>query len=156
MSVPIAAGSLQIDGARFQPGAVVRLGADHVLSTTFGSSNQLFAHAPGLPAGVYDLTVTNPDGYAGALAGAYRVIGPAATDLYGFHYELTSARLHEVAGTGSWLIFVVHRLAGDATLTNVPAEHPAQRAARWLPSDGRAWLGRAGLDARLVRRGGVR
>ncbi|MBP8291952.1 MAG: DUF1566 domain-containing protein [Caldilineaceae bacterium] len=116
------AGSLQIDGARFQPGAVVRLGADHVLSTTFGSSNQLFAHAPGLPAGVYDLTVTNPDGYAGALAGAYRVIGPAATDLYGFHYELTSARLHEVAGTGSWLIFVVHRLAGDATLTNVAVD----------------------------------
>lgn len=117
------AGSLQIDGARFQPGTVVRLGADRVLSTTFGSSSQIFAHAPGLPPGSYDLTVTNPNGYAGALAAAYRVLGPAATDLYGFPYELTSARLQEVVGTGTWLLCVVHRLGGAAPLTNVAVDY---------------------------------
>lgn len=94
------------------------LGADHVLSTTFGSSNQLFARAPGLPAGVYDLTVTDPNGWR-RFAGAYRVTGPTATDLYGFDYELTSARPREVVGMGTWLTFVIHRLAGDAALTNV-------------------------------------
>ncbi len=113
------AGSLQILGGNFKPGAVARLGSNRVLSTTYGAPDQLLAHVPVLPAGAYDLWVINPDGLSGSRPAAYTARGPAVDDLYAHDYELLSAHPMEVAGEGSFLLFAVHRLGGAADLKNV-------------------------------------
>ena len=130
------AGSLQIAGRNYQPGAAARLGGGLPLSTTYASAELLLAHVPAMGAGQYDVGVVNPDGYAGVKGAAYRVVGPAVTDLYGFDYELKPARQLEAVGEGTYLYFVVHRLGGGAPLADV-------RVAFYLgdPADGGQLLG---------------
>jgi hypothetical protein len=69
-----------VSGADFANGAVVILNGYGALSTTFVSVNVLTADVPpGLPIGVYGLTVINPDSTSATLNNALTVVGPTAT-----------------------------------------------------------------------------
>ena len=69
-----------IRGASFAPGAVAALGA-WALSATWVDPGTLAATVPvDIPAGLYDLTVTNPDGSGGTLYGAYTALDCTSPD----------------------------------------------------------------------------
>jgi hypothetical protein len=110
---------LQIQGQNFREGTIARLGSSTPLSTTFTSSNLLLAHLPAQAAGYYDISVLNPDGNYAYLSNGFPVFGEQTEDLYGYDYELRPGRFPEVAGEGTTLFFVVHRLGGSAALNNV-------------------------------------
>lgn len=67
-----------ITGSGFAEGATVILGESGSLRTSFVSSNLLRAVVPaGIPAGLYDLTVVNPDATSTVLPGVLRITAPA-------------------------------------------------------------------------------
>ena len=71
---------LVISGTGFVEGALVSLGDFGALDTTFVSSNLLRARLPpGVPPGVYGLTVFHPDGTSYLLADALTITGPTPT-----------------------------------------------------------------------------
>ena len=109
------AGSVQIAGRSFQPGAMARLGSgpapQHHIRRAKVSCSPMFRRCS---AGQYDMSIVNPDGRAGTKSGAYRILGPTVADLYGYDYELKPARQVEAVGAGTFLYFVVHRLGGSA------------------------------------------
>ena len=68
---------LTITGSGFQLGAAAKLGNVALNQVTVVSSTRLTAWTPvGIPAGVYTLTVTNPDALSAALANAVTVKTP--------------------------------------------------------------------------------
>ncbi|MBP7999874.1 MAG: IPT/TIG domain-containing protein [Chloroflexi bacterium] len=73
--------NITITGFNFMPGATVALqsgATTHPLgSVTYISSSQLTAIVPaGLPVGLYDVVVTNPDAQEGTLVGGFEVYDP--------------------------------------------------------------------------------
>jgi hypothetical protein len=70
--------SVIINGQNFASGCKVRFGTVDAPQATFNNSNQLTAVAPPQTApGPVDVKVTNPDGKAGILSGAFRYVAPA-------------------------------------------------------------------------------
>lgn len=66
---------LTISGSDFVSGAVVSLNGYGPLNTTFSSNTTMMAVVPaGIPSGIYDLTITNPDFSAVSLVNALTVI----------------------------------------------------------------------------------
>jgi alpha-tubulin suppressor-like RCC1 family protein len=119
-------GQVEIYGKNFQPGAVARLGDIPAIQTSFNDSTHLTALLPGgLAAGVYDLSVINPNWSKGTLSAAYTamIIDPVSPevqdDLYGENYELTSANLYETVGEPTQVWFTIRRLGGATTLNNI-------------------------------------
>jgi hypothetical protein len=77
-----------ISGNYFRVGASVYLTLQNttddydLLNVTVSSATQIDATVPaGIPVGVYDLTIDNPDGCSDTLAGAYTALPPAILDL---------------------------------------------------------------------------
>ncbi len=69
-----------VSGSGFENGSLVSLSSYGNLSTTFASDSQLQAIVPaGLPAGIYSVMVTNPDGSASTLPNALNVFAPSPT-----------------------------------------------------------------------------
>lgn len=76
-SGPVSGGNaVTVTGAYFQPGARVAFGTVQSVSVTFVSSASLTTIVPA-GTGVVTVTVQNPDGYSGGLAGAYTYTGAA-------------------------------------------------------------------------------
>ncbi len=74
------AGTLRVTGVNFQAGLAVQLGARRLEDVVVESPTALRVVLPGdLPAGVYDLVVTNPDGFRGALCDGFTVQDAAAS-----------------------------------------------------------------------------
>jgi len=72
VSGPAAGGTaVTISGANFASGATVRFGAASAASVAFVGSSTLVAGTPPGAAGPVDVVVTNPDGQAATLAGAF-------------------------------------------------------------------------------------
>ena len=70
--------SITINGANFVATPTVRLGTTVLSGVTFVSATRLTVSIPaGLAAGVYGVTVVNPDGQSAALGNAFTVIVPA-------------------------------------------------------------------------------
>lgn len=77
-SIPVQqATSLRVTGAGFTEGATVSIDGDSADQTDRMDENTLTARIPGLPAGTYDVTVTNPDGASATLRGGLRVVDGA-------------------------------------------------------------------------------
>lgn len=75
-----AATAIMIFGDNFQTGAEVLIGTTSATGVTVSSGAEIAATVPaGLPTGVYDVTVTNPDGQSGVLPAAFTVGGAAYT-----------------------------------------------------------------------------
>jgi hypothetical protein len=71
--------TVSINGSNFITGATAKLGTTSLGSVTFVSAAKLTAVVPaGLPQGVYDLTVTNPDTQQATLSAAFTVGPPAS------------------------------------------------------------------------------
>jgi len=71
---------LTITGIDFEDGAVVSLGGYGNLITTFVNTTTLTARLPaGVPAGIYDVVVTNPDASQVTLYGGLNVFTPSPT-----------------------------------------------------------------------------
>jgi hypothetical protein len=68
-----------ISGANFISGATVKIGTLNATGVTFQSSTSLTATTPAQAAGVYSVTVTNPDQQAGTKTNAYTYVNPAPT-----------------------------------------------------------------------------
>lgn len=67
-------GTITVNGSNFLDGAKVSIGGTDV-PTTYVSENQLLADVPaGFAGGLYDVTVTNPDGCADTLTEALQII----------------------------------------------------------------------------------
>ena len=64
---------ITITGADFQNGASARLGGTPVSNLTVADSATITGDTPALSAGIYNLTVTNPDGQSDTLANAFTV-----------------------------------------------------------------------------------
>ena len=74
--------TITIAGSSFVPGAMVRVNGVAATGVTFVSATQLRANTPAAAAGTYAVQVTNPDGQAGTLSGAYTyVAAPAITSV---------------------------------------------------------------------------
>jgi peptidoglycan-associated lipoprotein len=67
----------QVYGAEFDEGAKVRVGNKVAPSVDFLSENTLGVTVPAMPAGIYDLTVTNPDGERAVLRRGVSISGEA-------------------------------------------------------------------------------
>jgi peptidoglycan-associated lipoprotein len=67
----------QVFGAEFDEGAKVRIGNKVAPSVDFQSENSLGITVPAMPSGVYDLTVTNPDGERAVLRRGVSISGAA-------------------------------------------------------------------------------
>jgi len=67
----------QVYGAEFTLGAKVRIGNAVSPKVGFVNENALSVTVPAMPAGSYDLTVTNPDGDKAVLRRAVTIGGPA-------------------------------------------------------------------------------
>ena len=77
-SGPTAGGTtITITGSGFVSGATVRVNGVAATGVTFVSATQLRANTPAAAAGTYAVQVTNPDGQAGTLSGAYTYRGGA-------------------------------------------------------------------------------
>ncbi|MEZ4866765.1 MAG: CARDB domain-containing protein [Caldilineaceae bacterium] len=111
---------INVRGRNFQDGATVRLG-DLALTTTFVDATYLRADVPaGLSAGVYNITVTNPDGGQATLTHGYTVFDAATNDdLFGYDYELVTDPAAPLAGSPAQLRLKVHRQGGKQALANV-------------------------------------
>ena len=122
-----APAQVEVHGANFQPGAIVRLDGSPAASTLYNSTDHLTALLPGgLAPGSHSITVVNPDWRQVTLPYAYTAIlvvaSPQAVqqDLYGIGYELTSENLTESVGMPTGIWFTIHRLGGTGALINVP------------------------------------
>ena len=122
-----APAQVEVRGANFQPGAIVRLDGSPAASTLYNSADHLTAMLPGgLAPGLHSITVVNPDWRQVTLPNAYTAIlvvaspGVVQQDLYGVSYELTSENLAESVGTPTRIWFTIHRLGGTGALINVP------------------------------------
>lgn len=79
-----AASVITISGANFTNGATVRVNNTAATLVTVVSSTQIVATLPaGLPTGVYNLTVTNPDNCAATAQGAVTVVTSSNNGQYG-------------------------------------------------------------------------
>ena len=119
-------GQIEVRGANFQPGAVVRLGNIPAIQTIYNDSSSLTALIPGgLAAATYNVTVLNPDWNAGTLASAYTamIINPVSpgvqNDLYAHNYELSTENLYETVNQPTTVWFTLRRLGGSAALNNI-------------------------------------
>ena len=70
---------LSVIGGGFAPGATVAIATNPPTGVSYVSGSQLNSTSPALPAGQYDLVVTNPDGSYATLVGGYVVSNPVAT-----------------------------------------------------------------------------
>lgn len=71
-----AATNVTINGTNFQNGATVQIGGTVALNVVVVEDSQITATVPaGMGAGTYDVSVTNPDGQEGSLAGAFTLTG---------------------------------------------------------------------------------
>ena len=76
----ISAQTLTVSGSEFVNGAVVYLNANIPLSTSFVNADTLTAVLPqGFQAGIYNLTVTNPDNSSSSLSNALTVLDGITT-----------------------------------------------------------------------------
>ncbi|MDB5080437.1 MAG: hypothetical protein JWP00_2361, partial [Chloroflexi bacterium] len=74
-----AIATITLNGTNFVSGADVRLGVTNLSGVTFVSAAKLTADVPsGLTQGIYDLTVTNPDGQLSTLPASFTVGPPAS------------------------------------------------------------------------------
>ncbi len=113
------ANDINIYGENFAEGAIARLGTADLQTLRF-SSGQLRAAIPqGRTAGIYALTVTNPDGSSATLANAYTVLPQAVDDLSGYTYELWNDPSTLLAQQAGQIGLVVHRQGGQDPLSNV-------------------------------------
>lgn len=70
--------TITLNGSSFVAGATVKLGTTSLATVNFVSAAQLTAVVPaGFATGLYDVTVTNPDGQSATLANSYTVLPPA-------------------------------------------------------------------------------
>ncbi len=76
-SGPTAGNTLvTITGSNFILGATVTIGGAAATSVTFVSSTSITCRTPARPAGAASVTVTNPDGQTGTLAGGFTYVPP--------------------------------------------------------------------------------
>ncbi len=94
---PAAATPFTITGQDFQDGVTILFGTTPATDVVFVSDTTLTGLTPALPAGVVDVTVTNPDGQQSLQAGGYRY-----TDA-----DLQLARFLAPAGVGVGEAFTV-------------------------------------------------
>lgn len=73
--------SVVITGSDFQSGAIVSLGRAAATSVTVSTTSQIQAVTPSSSAGTVDVTVTNPDGQSGTLAGSFIFTSPHSVTL---------------------------------------------------------------------------
>ncbi|MFN8490070.1 MAG: CARDB domain-containing protein [Caldilineaceae bacterium] len=110
-------------GSNFADGASVQLGTTPpmTLPVTFISDTLLRATVPnGLTAGLYAITVTNPDGKSNTLAAAYTVLSATVNDdLYSEGNKLWSDPIAPHAQNAVKIGLVVYRQGGKTTLSNV-------------------------------------
>ena len=110
---------VNIYGFNFDVGATARLNTT-ILPTIRITSMHLRATVPaGLSPGVYDLTVTNPNGRSATLPDAYTVFAVANEDLFGHSYELWTNPATLRAGGMAQIGLVVHRRGGKQPLSDV-------------------------------------
>jgi len=112
---------INIYGTNFQNGATIILDT-LPLTTTYMSVSHLRAVVPaGLTAGIYDITVENPDGGAATLNNAYTVWDPVIgiDDLFSFNHELWTDPASPRANQSTDMGLVVHREGGQQVLSNV-------------------------------------
>ncbi len=110
---------VNVYGGNFARGATVRLG-ETALSTTRVDGTLLQAVVPaGLSVGIYDVTVTNPDGGTATLANAYTVFETSSDDLFGNDYELWVDPPSPHAGEAARVGLIVQRQGGKETLSDV-------------------------------------
>ena len=110
---------VNVYGGNFARGATVRVG-ETALNTTRVDGTLLQAVVPaGLSVGIYDVTVTNPDGGTATLANAYTVFETSSDDLFGNDYELWVDPPSPHAGEVSQVGLIVHRQGGKQTLSDV-------------------------------------
>jgi hypothetical protein len=115
---------INVYGLNFADGISVTLGTTPPtsLDTIRFNSSHLRATVPaGLPAGTYDLIVTNPDGGSDTLEDAYTVFDAQVEndDLYAQSHDLWTDPLTIRQGEQASLGLVVHRQGGNITLSNV-------------------------------------
>ena len=111
--------TINIYGAGFIQGATVRLDTA-VLTATYIKATQFQAEiAAGLAPGLYDVTLTNPNGASVTLSDAYTVLGADNDDLTGYDYELWVDPAAPHANAQAKVGLVVHRQGGKQVVTNV-------------------------------------
>jgi peptidoglycan-associated lipoprotein len=71
--------TVRISGSGFEQGATTAIGGQGQVQTTFVDANTLSAQVPGLPLGIYDVTVTNPAGDSAMLRGGLVVRADGTT-----------------------------------------------------------------------------
>lgn len=67
------ASSVQVVGGGFQPGSWVNIGPHRATSVQFLNANVLQVQVPAIAAGIYNITVSNPDARQATLRGGLRV-----------------------------------------------------------------------------------
>jgi hypothetical protein len=106
--------TLNVFGFNFASGAVVRLEGSLLATTRIDATFLRAVVPPALPAGTYDLSVTNPDNSTAAIADAYTIL-PRSTendDLYAGSSQLVSEPVAPRAGTLNKIALVVTRQGG--------------------------------------------
>ena len=63
-------------GSGFQAGAVVQIGSSDASDVVVEDAERISLRIPGMSAGRYDVSVTNPDGGKGILRGGFTVLAP--------------------------------------------------------------------------------
>lgn len=111
---------ITIRGSEFVDGARVALNTITLTDTMFIDAENLRAMVQaGLEPGVYDVTVTNPDGGKATLARAYTVFAPDESDLFGKTNELWTEPIALHAQLPAKLGLKVHRQGGKQVLNDV-------------------------------------
>jgi hypothetical protein len=114
------ANTINIQGAYFAQAAQASLGLA-VLTTTVLSTAHLQAIVPaGIAAGIYDVSVINPDGGRATLVRGYTAFDAVTNDdLFALEYEFYLDPVAPRANTPANLILKVHRQGGKDPLLNV-------------------------------------
>ncbi len=93
--------TITINGSSFVSGATVRVNGVAATGVTFVSATQLRANTPAAAAGTYAVQVTNPDGQADTLNGAFTYVGgPGMTSVSPASGPTAGGTTITITGTG--------------------------------------------------------
>ena len=144
-------------GTGFASGASVAFGGVPATSVSVVNATTLTANVPPHSAGAVGVTVTNPGGTSGSLAGAYRYLAPSGTFGIQFFPVTTGAVTDVAAGSDGNLWFLnnggetldpwsVSRLTPAGAFTNFPFLDAGQLTDIAPGPDGNLWYTRTGPD----------
>jgi uncharacterized protein YegL len=114
---------IYVAGQNFANDAEVSLGTTVMTSTRLNPSTLQVVIPAGQAVGVYDVTVTNPDGTSNTRTNAYTVLSSASNnDLFGYSNELWVNPLVPIEGQQAEIGLFVHRQGGKSALVDVQVE----------------------------------